>query len=97
MSALRIGTRGSALALWQARRVAELIGAQRGSPPVELVYIKTEGDVRTDVPLWAVGGRAFFTSTCQARWRCRSAAAASSGARPCASRSHDANCATSRR
>lgn len=61
MSALRIGTRGSALALWQAKRVAELIGAQEGSPPVELVHIKTEGDVRTDVPLWAVGGRAFFT------------------------------------
>ena len=61
MSALRIGTRASALALWQARRVAELIGAQEGSPPVELVHIKTEGDVRTDVPLWAVGGRAFFT------------------------------------
>jgi hydroxymethylbilane synthase len=61
MSTLRIGTRGSALALWQARRVAELIGAQAGSPAVELVHIKTEGDMRTDVPLWAVGGRAFFT------------------------------------
>ena len=51
----------SAFALWQARRVAELIGAQAGSPPVELVHIKTEGDLRTDVPLWMVGGRAFFT------------------------------------
>jgi len=61
MSALRIGTRGSALALWQARRVAELIGAQPGSPTVELVHIKTEGDLRTDVPLWAIEGRAFFT------------------------------------
>jgi hydroxymethylbilane synthase len=28
---------------------------------VELVRIKTEGDVRTDVPLWQIGGRAFFT------------------------------------
>lgn len=61
MSALRIGTRSSALALWQARRVAELIGAAAGSPEVELVHIRTEGDVRTDVPLWAVAGRAFFT------------------------------------
>ena len=61
MSTLRIGTRSSALALWQANHVAALIGAQPGSPPVELVHIKTEGDVRTDVPLWAVGGRAFFT------------------------------------
>jgi hydroxymethylbilane synthase len=58
---LRIGTRASALALWQANRVADLIRAQPGAPAVELVHIKTEGDVRTDVPLWAVGGRAFFT------------------------------------
>ena len=58
---LRIGTRASALALWQARRVSELIGAQPGAPPVELVHIRTEGDMRTDVPLWAVDGRAFFT------------------------------------
>ncbi|HEY8507172.1 MAG TPA: hydroxymethylbilane synthase [Steroidobacteraceae bacterium] len=58
---LRIGTRGSALALWQANRVADLIRSQPGAPAVELVHIKTEGDVRTDVPLWAVDGRAFFT------------------------------------
>jgi hydroxymethylbilane synthase len=59
--ALRIGTRSSALALWQANRVADLIRSQPGAPPVELVHIKTEGDLRTDVPLWAVDGRAFFT------------------------------------
>jgi hydroxymethylbilane synthase len=58
---LRIGTRASALALWQANRVADLIRAQPGAPPVELVHISTEGDVRTDIPLWAAGGRAFFT------------------------------------
>ena len=59
--ALRIGTRASALALWQANRVADLIRSQPGAPAVELVHIKTEGDLRTDVPLWAVDGRAFFT------------------------------------
>jgi len=59
--ALRIGTRASALALWQARHVASLIAKQPGAPAVELVHIKTEGDLRTDVPLWSVGGRAFFT------------------------------------
>jgi hydroxymethylbilane synthase len=58
---LRIGTRASALALWQARHVAAAIAAQRDAPPTELVHISTEGDVRTDVPLWAVGGKAFFT------------------------------------
>ncbi|HTY95246.1 MAG TPA: hydroxymethylbilane synthase [Steroidobacteraceae bacterium] len=59
--ALRIGTRASALALWQANRVAALIRAQPGAPAVELVHIRTEGDLRTDIPLWAAGGRAFFT------------------------------------
>jgi hydroxymethylbilane synthase len=47
--------------MWQARHVAELVGRQSGAPPVELVQIRTEGDVRTDVPLWSVGGSAFFT------------------------------------
>src|ERR1700761_1821413 len=59
--ALRIGTRASALALWQARHVEMLIRGLTGAPAVELVHIKTEGDVRTDVPLWALRGRAFFT------------------------------------
>src|SRR5262249_25885057 len=58
---LRIGTRASALALWQANRVADLIRALPGAPAVELIHIRTEGDIRTDVPLWAVDGRAFFT------------------------------------
>lgn len=58
---LRIGTRASALALWQARHVESLIKSLDGAPPVELVHIKTEGDVRTDVPLWALAGKAFFT------------------------------------
>jgi hydroxymethylbilane synthase len=58
---LRIGTRASALALWQAHHVESLIRALPGAPPVELVPITTTGDVRVDVPLWAVRGRAFFT------------------------------------
>ncbi|HXS21763.1 MAG TPA: hydroxymethylbilane synthase [Steroidobacteraceae bacterium] len=58
---LRIGTRASALALWQARHVASRIRGLPGAPPVELVPITTTGDMRTDVPLWAVRGRAFFT------------------------------------
>jgi hydroxymethylbilane synthase len=61
VSTLRIGTRASALALWQARHVESLIRALPGAPPVELVPITTTGDVRTDVPLWTVRGRAFFT------------------------------------
>jgi hydroxymethylbilane synthase len=58
---LRIGTRGSALARWQADMVAAAIGALPGAPAIEQVIIKTEGDVITDVPLSQVAGKAFFT------------------------------------
>jgi hydroxymethylbilane synthase len=58
---LRIGTRASALALWQARHVAQLIGAQRGAPDAQLCHISTTGDVQSEVPLWQADGRAFFT------------------------------------
>jgi hydroxymethylbilane synthase len=58
---LRIGTRASALALWQARHVAARVREQPGAPQVELVHITTTGDAQSEVPLWQVGGRAFFT------------------------------------
>ena len=58
---LRIGTRASALALWQARHVETLLRAQPGAPAVELVHIRTSGDLQSALPLWQVGGRAFFT------------------------------------
>src|SRR5687768_3700847 len=58
--ALRLGTRGSALALAQARLVAESLAA--AGRRVELVTIKTEGDVRTDVPLSVIGGRGVFAA-----------------------------------
>ena len=58
---LRIGTRASALALWQAREVAARIAAQPDSPAVELVHIRTSGDQQTERPLWQVRGQAFFT------------------------------------
>ncbi len=58
---LRIGTRGSELARWQADHVAGLLRALPEGPEVEIVIIKTEGDVVVDVPLSQVGGKAFFT------------------------------------
>lgn len=58
---LRIGTRASALALWQAREVAARIAAQPDSPAVELVHIRTAGDEQNQRPLWQVRGQAFFT------------------------------------
>jgi hydroxymethylbilane synthase len=58
---LRIGTRGSALALWQAHHVAARIAALPGAPPTEIVEIHTQGDHVLDVPLSQVEGKAFFT------------------------------------
>jgi hydroxymethylbilane synthase len=58
---LRIGTRASALALWQARHVETLLRAQPGARQVELVHIRTSGDAQREVPLWQTEGRAFFT------------------------------------
>lgn len=58
---LRLGTRGSRLALWQAERVRDLITRIPGSPRVELVEISTSGDRIQNVALSQVGGRDFFT------------------------------------
>ena len=60
-STVRIGTRASALALWQAREVAARIAAQPAAPPVELVHVRTSGDQQSEVPLWQTRGQAFFT------------------------------------
>src|SRR5262245_4182815 len=56
---LRIGTRGSQLALWQARTVASRI-ADAGGPPCRLVVIRTAGDRLQDAPLSEVGGKRLF-------------------------------------
>ena len=56
--ALKIGTRGSQLALWQSRTVAQLI--ERGGTPVELVVIKTSGDRLQEAPLSEIGGKRLF-------------------------------------
>jgi len=59
MSTVRIATRGSDLALAQARGVAARIEAALGVS-TELVVVRTRGDRRTDVPLWKIGGKALF-------------------------------------
>lgn len=56
---LRLGTRGSDLALWQARHVAARLA---GRAQVELVILKTQGDRIDDRPLTEVAGKAFFTA-----------------------------------
>ena len=57
---LRIVTRGSALALWQARHVRAAIAAA-GLPEPELVIVRTTGDRIQDVPLASIGDRGLFT------------------------------------
>jgi hydroxymethylbilane synthase len=59
MARLRIGSRGSQLALWQANHISALLRA-RGHE-VELEIIKTTGDKITDVALAKVGTKGMFT------------------------------------
>jgi hydroxymethylbilane synthase len=59
VNALRLGTRGSLLALWQARTAAALV-EQAGGPHCEIVIIKTSGDRLADAPLSEVGGKRLF-------------------------------------
>lgn len=56
---LRIGSRGSQLALWQARRVAERLAALGVETEIEI--IRTTGDRITDVPLARAGSKGLFT------------------------------------
>ena len=56
---LRIGTRSSALAVWQTERVRELLHA--AGQETQRVEIKTTGDLTPDVPLARIGSRALFT------------------------------------
>src|SRR5438128_8473761 len=65
MFALRIGTRGSRLALWQANHVAALLYPFLAPRPVELVEIETAGDQVRDVPLAVIGGEGVFTKEIQ--------------------------------
>jgi hydroxymethylbilane synthase len=55
---LRIGTRGSQLALWQANETSNRL-AELGYKP-EIVVFKTTGDKHTEVPLASIGGKGLF-------------------------------------
>jgi hydroxymethylbilane synthase len=56
---LRLGTRGSQLALWQAHTVADGIRAA-GGPPCRIVIIRTAGDRLQEAPLSEIGGKRLF-------------------------------------
>jgi hydroxymethylbilane synthase len=61
---LRLGTRGSDLALWQARRITALIGDRLGLT-CEIEIIKTRGDRIQDVAFRKMEGKGFFTKELQ--------------------------------
>ena len=56
---LRIGTRDSELALWQARKVQSLLEAL--GYIIKLVPVKSQGDLTLDIPLYAMGITGVFT------------------------------------
>jgi hydroxymethylbilane synthase len=59
-TSLRIGSRGSKLALWQANWVKRTIEATFSHLAVEIQIIKTQGDKILDVPLAKIGGKGLF-------------------------------------
>ncbi len=59
---LRLGTRGSPLALAQSRRVAEALGATHPCLGVELVPVDTRGDRAAQIPLTDVSDPDFFSA-----------------------------------
>ena len=66
MATLRVATRGSALALWQARHVAARLRAAHEDLEVVEVIVETAGDRNRSVPIAAIGGRGVFTKEVQA-------------------------------
>lgn len=58
---VRIGTRGSALALWQAHWVRDRLAEHHSGLTVEVQVIKTTGDRILDSPLSSIGDKGLFT------------------------------------
>ena len=66
---IRLGSRGSALALWQTEHVATLLRANYPDLSVETVVIQTRGDRFKDRPLPSIGGKGLFTEELEERLR----------------------------
>lgn len=60
MNKIRIATRKSELALWQANHVAQLLRQHHPGLEVELLPMVTQGDVILDQPLASIGGKGLF-------------------------------------
>jgi hydroxymethylbilane synthase len=66
LSELRIATRGSPLAMWQAEHVAAQLEALHSGLKVSLLTMKTRGDILLDTPLAKVGGKGLFVKELEA-------------------------------
>ena len=65
MTVVRLATRSSAQATAQAQAVADALMAAHPGVAVELVFVETLGDQRTDVPLHSIGGQGVFVKEVQ--------------------------------
>jgi hydroxymethylbilane synthase len=63
---LRVATRGSALARWQADHVVALLHKADPGIEAQAVIVETSGDRRRDVPIWELGGKGVFVKEVQA-------------------------------
>lgn len=66
---IHIGSRGSSLALWQSRHVADLLRAACPDLRVEIRVFSTRGDQVLDTPLPLIGGKGLFTAELEAALR----------------------------
>jgi hydroxymethylbilane synthase len=67
---LRIGTRGSKLALWQAYHIAHLLN--EGDIDTEIITIETRGDKKLDVSIAEIGSKGVFTEEIENQLSCGS-------------------------
>jgi hydroxymethylbilane synthase len=69
---VRLGSRSSALALWQSEHVRQMLTQLRPDLEYELVVITTTGDRIVDTPLPLIGGKGLFTAELEQALRERS-------------------------
>lgn len=58
---MRIGSRGSALALWQSNHIRDALSDAQSESGITIEVIRTTGDKITDVPLSKIGDKGLFT------------------------------------
>lgn len=68
---IRIGTRRSKLALWQANSIAELIRRRYVDARIEIQAYQTRSDLNQSAPLRAIGGAGLFTDALEKALRAR--------------------------